>query len=138
MLEIKNIDRLSMKNICLMLNLKYEAAKQLKKKDIVQMVNNKLTVNEMLEYNKQKQIKGDELDALKPLRPKKVQMDDEQVKQYRKEHNKIYFQSEKGKLALQKSQKKYYEKKKQNNKIISVDISEGKQIYNLHTSTTHQ
>lgn len=111
-MELKNIDRLSMQNICLMLNLDFEQSKQLKKKDIVHMMNNNLTVEEMVQY-KQKKIK-DELDTLKTLKPKKIQMNDEQVKQYRKEHNKIYFQSEKGKLALKKAHQKYYNKKKQN------------------------
>ena len=75
MLELKTIQRMSIKNICVMLNLNYEKAKQLKKKDIVYMINNKMNVDEMVEY-KQKQIQ-EQLQALK------VKRTDEDIKRIR-------------------------------------------------------
>ncbi len=107
-MELKTIQRMSMQNICVMLQIEYEQAKQLKKKDIVYMVNNNMNVDEMIAY-KQKQIQ----EQLEQLKPKKIKLSDEEIKRIRKE----YFQSDKGKLALKKAQKKYHEKKKQ--KILS-------------------
>lgn len=103
MLELKTIQRMSMQNICVMLNLNYEKAKQLKKKDIIYMINNNMNVDEMIAY-KHKQV----LEQLEQLKPKEVKLSDEEIKRIRKE----YFQSDKGKLALKKAQKKYHEKKK--------------------------
>jgi hypothetical protein len=112
MLELKTIDRLSIQNICLMLNLNYEEVKELKKKDIVHMINNAMTVEQMMAY-KHKQIQ-DELEHLKESKPKKVQPSDEELKNARREKNREYFKTDRGKLSLQKAQAKYYNKKREN------------------------
>jgi hypothetical protein len=117
MLELKTIQRLSMQNICVILNLNYEECKELKKKDIIHMVNNNISIEEMVEY-KHQQIQ-EELQQLKLSKPKKVQPTDEEIKRIRKEKNKEYFHSDHGKLALQKAQAKYYNKKRL--KLLSMN-----------------
>ena len=117
-LIVKTIERMSLKNICIMLNLEYEQAKSLKKKDIVYMINNCLSVVQMIAL-KQQQIQ-EQLQQLKESKPKKVVLSEDELtelKQKRKEKAELYFQTDRGKLALQKAQKKYHEKKRQ--KILS-------------------
>ena len=99
-LNLKTIERMSIKNICIMLNIEYESAKQLKKIDIIYMINNGLSIDEIVQF-KHKQIQ-DQLDQLKT---KKVKLSDEELKQKRKEKAKVYFQTSQGKLSLQKAQK---------------------------------
>jgi hypothetical protein len=102
-MNINIIERLSMKNICLMLNLDYEKAKVLKKIDIIHMLNGGLTLDQELEY-KQKQVKP---------KPPKVKLNENEIKQKLKESQKKYVKTDKGKLALKQTQKKYHDNKKQ-------------------------
>jgi hypothetical protein len=102
-MNINVIERLSMKNICNLLNMEYDKVKVLKKIDIIHMINNGFTVDQELEF-KQKQVK--------PKQPK-VKLDDNEIKQKQKESQKKYQQSAKGKLTLKNTQKKYNNKKKQ-------------------------
>jgi hypothetical protein len=102
-MNINTIDRLSLKNIALMLNLEYEKIKPLKKIDIVHMINNGLTVDQELQF-KQKKVKQ---------KPKQVKLDDNELKLKQKESQKKYFKTDQGKASLAKAQKKYQNKKKQ-------------------------
>jgi hypothetical protein len=103
MININTIERLSMRNICNLLNLDYEKIKPFKKIDIIHMLNNNFTVDQELEF-KQKQVKQ---------KPQKVQLNENELKLKHKESQKKYVKTDKGKLALKRTQKKYHDNKKQ-------------------------
>jgi hypothetical protein len=105
MLNINAIERLSLKNICTLLNLDYEKAKVLKKIDIIHMLNNGFTIDQELQYKQKEKMKE------KPVKVKIIDDDDKTIK--KKQTIKKYLASDKGKLSLTKAQKKYHDKKKQ-------------------------